>query len=69
MPWHISSNHSECSGFAVVKDDDGKVVGCHKTKADAQAQLAALYASEAQKNTTSFWDGTFNPKNIVSFEE
>lgn len=59
MPWHISDKHSECSGYAVVKDDDGKVVGCHKTKADAEAQLAALYASESDKT----WKGFFNPKN------
>lgn len=66
MPWHISNNHSECSGFAVVKDSDGKVVGCHKTKSEAEAQLAALYASE----TSKIWDGTFSPKNIInSFEE
>lgn len=63
MPWHISKEHSECSGFAVVKDDDGKVVGCHKTEADAKKQLAALYASEAQKNVTkdNIWDGFFDP--------
>ena len=69
MPWHISNKHSECSGFAVVKDDDGKVVGCHKTRGEAEAQLAALYASE-KDTQKSIWDGTFNPKNIInSFEE
>jgi HK97 family phage prohead protease len=29
----------------VVKDSDGSISGCHKTKAGAQAQLAALYAN------------------------
>lgn len=66
MPWHISNKHKECSGYAVVKDDDGKVVGCHKTEADAKAQLAALYASEAKKNVSQFtdniWDGVFFSK-------
>lgn len=57
MPWHISNKHADCSGYAVVKDSDGKVVGCHKTKSDAEAQLAALYASETQK----FWKGVFAP--------
>jgi uncharacterized protein len=28
-----------------VKDSDGSISGCHKTKAGAQAQLAALYAN------------------------
>lgn len=46
MPWHIESDNPDCSGFAVVKDSDSSVAGCHKTKADAEAQLAALYASE-----------------------
>lgn len=64
MPWHISSNAKECSGYAVVKDDDGKVVGCHPTEKEAKAQLAALYASEAQKNvdSKSVWDGFFLPE-------
>ncbi len=42
MPWHISTSAPGCSGFAVVKDSDSKVVGCHPTKAKALAQLAAL---------------------------
>lgn len=45
MPWHIVSGSSSCPAskpFAVVKNADGKVVGCHPTKAKAQAQLAAL---------------------------
>jgi phage head maturation protease len=46
MPWHIEDNHESCSGFAVVKDDDGSVAGCHDRREEAEAQLAALYASE-----------------------
>jgi phage head maturation protease len=64
MPWHLSDNTAGCSGWAVVKDADGKVVGCHPTKAKAQAQLAALNinAKEAEMTTTerdvdnSGWD-------------
>lgn len=48
MPWHIDPDHPECSGFAVVKDDDGEVVGCHPTRKAAQSQLAALYANEPE---------------------
>ena len=48
-----------------ILDDDGKVVGCHQSEADAKKQLAALYASEAKKNVSEFsdtiWDGAFFP--------
>ena len=46
MPYSITSNHKDCSTFAVVKDDDGKLMGCHKTRTSAKRQIAALYASE-----------------------
>lgn len=49
MPWHKVQDHSECSSgkpWAVVKDSDGSVAGCHATEADADKQLAALYANE-----------------------
>ncbi len=45
MPYTVATNHSGCSGFAVVKDD-GALMGCHKTGAAAKRQVAALYASE-----------------------
>jgi len=53
MPWHISDKAPGCNGYAVVKDDDGEVVTCHKTKDDAEAHLKALYASEADKIDSS----------------
>jgi len=53
MPWHVSSDHEECSGYAVVKDSDGSVAGCHDTKAKAEAQLKALYANEPEENSMS----------------
>lgn len=46
MPWHIETDNSECDDFAVVKDDDGAVEGCHETRNQAERQMAALYASE-----------------------
>jgi len=49
MPWHIESNTSDCAGYAVIKTDDGSMAGCHEPRADAEAQVAALYASEADK--------------------
>jgi hypothetical protein len=46
MPYHIESANAECQGFAVVKDDDGEVMGCHRTETQALRQIAALYAAE-----------------------
>src|SRR6266498_1724356 len=46
LPWHLESNKSGCSGWAVVKDQDGSIAGCHPTKAKAQKHMAALYANE-----------------------
>lgn len=36
-----------CNGYPVV-GGEGKVHGCHATEAEAQAQQAAIYASEAR---------------------
>lgn len=36
----------------MVKDSDGKVVGCHPTKEKAKKQLAALYANEGASMQT-----------------
>ena len=47
MPWQIKRVAAGCKGFAVVKESDGKLVGCHPTKSAANAHLQALYASEA----------------------
>jgi len=50
MPWRIAENHADCPAsrpYAVVKEADGEVEGCHPTRAAAEDQLAALYASEA----------------------
>jgi hypothetical protein len=45
----VKKGYGRCGGskpYAVVKDDDGSVEGCHETRAKAQAQVRALYASE-----------------------
>ena len=46
MPYHIESENESCNGFAVVKDEDGEVMGCHRNEDQAFRQMAALYASE-----------------------
>jgi HK97 family phage prohead protease len=50
VPWHIVSESGKCPAskpYAVIKDSDGSVAGCHPTKEKAQKQLAALYANES----------------------
>lgn len=49
MPWDIKRNYGGCSGYAVVKRPDGSLSGCHASRASAEKQLAALYASENSK--------------------
>lgn len=47
MPWQIKQGAAGCKGFAVVKESDGSLVGCHPSKSRALAHMKALYASEA----------------------
>jgi hypothetical protein len=49
MPWDIRQNYGSCSGYAVVKESDGSIAGCHETREKAVRQIAALEASEADK--------------------
>lgn len=51
VPWSIETGNAECGEgqYAVVKDADGTVEGCHDTRDEALAQVAALYASEGEK--------------------
>lgn len=48
MPWHIEADNPGCEGFAVVKDGTTEVEGCHRTRSQAERQMAALYASEPE---------------------
>lgn len=50
MPWHIEYGNAECGDdqWSVVQDDNGKVMGCHDTRADAISQQQALYAAEPE---------------------
>jgi HK97 family phage prohead protease len=45
MPYYISNTNSDCSGWAVEKDD-GEVMGCHQTKQDAIDQAVAIATNE-----------------------
>ena len=48
MPYSIEDNNPDCNGFAVVKDDDKKIMGCHETKEKAQDQITALNIAEQE---------------------
>lgn len=52
MPYHVGQSGRCPAGkpWAVIKDSDGQVMGCHATQAEAQQQLAALYAAEPIQN-------------------
>jgi len=49
MPYSIEEDVAECDGYAVVKDSDGTVMGCHETEAEAAEQIAAIEASEDER--------------------
>lgn len=54
MPYSIRKGGGSCSKaeWAVVKTSTGKSVGCHKTKASARKQLAALQINVMSKEGT-----------------
>jgi uncharacterized protein len=45
MPYYITDNAADCSGWATVKDD-GEVMGCHTTKQAAIDQMVAISIAE-----------------------
>lgn len=50
MPWSVKKD-DRCptdKPWAVVKDDDNELEGCHSSEQDAQLQQAALYANEGR---------------------
>jgi hypothetical protein len=50
MPYSIGPRGSYgCSGYPVVKDGTGEVVGCHESANEAQAQISAINMSEAER--------------------
>lgn len=48
MPYHIdkSENCQTSKPYAVIKDSDGKIMGCHPTREAAGKQIAAIEANE-----------------------
>lgn len=59
MPWHKQKGHADCPDgkpWAVVKDSDGSVAGCHASEDSADDQLAALYASDDADSSAGLED-------------
>ena len=49
-PWHVEESADGCPDdqpYGVVNDESGDVEGCHATMHDAEEQVAALYANDA----------------------
>jgi hypothetical protein len=69
MPYRIGAKGSYgCDGYPAVKTGTGEVMGCHKTRREAAAQIYAINRSEGNigKAMTSFQEGDFV---IASCEE
>lgn len=45
MPYYVSNDNPDCSGWAVEKDD-GEVIGCHRTRREAIDQMVAVSLAE-----------------------
>ena len=54
MPYLITTDHPECSGFAVVKEGTQELMGCHRTQAQAEDQLTAINISEFGRRAESY---------------
>ena len=46
MPYSVVNNHPDCDGWSVVKDSTNELLGCHKTKSQAEDQLTGINISE-----------------------
>lgn len=73
MPYDVVQNHDECprdSPWAVVKSEDGELMGCHATEEEAQEQQAALYAAEQDdmdmSSQTASWRGPLAVEGVVT---
>lgn len=45
MPYFITNESPDCSGWATIKED-GEVIGCHQNKEDAISQMVAVSIAE-----------------------
>jgi len=65
MPYHVGEQGSYgCAGYPAVKDD-GTVMGCHETQAEAEAQIFAINQSEGNIDDKGYY-GKEEEKQIVT---
>lgn len=71
MPYHVVDDHAECPSekpHAVVKDDDGEVMGCHESAEDAHSQIAAIEADEDEATLAIETDGGGRWRSLLVLE-
>lgn len=58
MPYDVGKGHGcpASKPWACFNTETGAVMGCHETKDDAEAQMAALYANEPEASSMSHID-------------
>ena len=56
MPYEIQMDNPDCKGHAVVKLDDGFIMGCHETHEEAEKQLQAILINEAKQKEENSLD-------------
>lgn len=71
MPWHIEKSGRCPDGkpWAVIKNADDSVAGCHPTKQRAQDHMAALYANEQQEAARPMADNPKQPYGDVPYAD
>lgn len=58
MPYHVGAKGSSgCSGYPAVKTGTGEVMGCHKTRREAAAQIYAINRSEGKVTKAMIKEG------------
>lgn len=71
MPWHVARSDS-CPAshpWAVIKDADGSVEGCHANRRMAEEQMRALYANEPGDRTWYRITNTADAAEIFLYDE
>ena len=64
MPYEIQMDNKECEGHAVVKLDDGFIMGCHKTHEEAEKQLQAILINEAKQKEEKSLDQDLEKREV-----
>jgi len=65
MPYSVTNESPDCSGWAVVKDSTGEVMGCHRTKTQAENQLTALNIAEYGERKKVLYPRTAKALKII----